>query len=201
MPSAILTRVVLPQRDIFITTNDIVVAIGFEFISLYSIQDLKMHDNQLVLPRQRIKMNFHTICRPFYDRGFNWMINLCKYEFVLIRLPRDLSSPPRIVTFGRNPAEPGHGWLPGLVRRDAALALYSNWAAKIITYSWDVEMTQCVFQMKDIRIPQVAFYPNDLLNVGLDMASGRFVFIDCWNCIILDTPPPISPIDTLNGLL
>jgi len=111
MLSIILTRVVFPQRDIFITTSDIVVTVGYEFNSLYSIQDLKMHDKQLVLPRQRIKMDLDPVSRPFYDRGFNWMVILCKYEFFLIRLPQDLSSPPHIVTLGRNPAEPGHGWL------------------------------------------------------------------------------------------
>jgi len=111
MLSIILTRVVFPQRDIFITTSDIVVTVGYEFNSLYSIQDLKMHDKQLVLPRQCIKMDLDPVSRPFYDRGFNWMVILCKYEFFLIRLPQDLSRPPHIVTLGRNPAEPGHGWL------------------------------------------------------------------------------------------
>ena len=119
MLSTILTWVVFPQRDIFITTSDIVVTVGSEFNSLYSIQDSKMHDKQLVLPRQQIKMDLESVSRPFYDRGFNWMVILCKYEFFLIRLPKDLSSPPRIITPGRNPAEPGHGWLPGLIRGDA----------------------------------------------------------------------------------
>ena len=146
-------------------------------------------------------MNFHTICRPFYDRGFNWMVNLYKYEFSLIRLPLDLSSPPRIVTLGRNPAEPGHGWLPGLVREDAALAMYGDWTAKIVTYSWDVEMTHCVFQMKDIRIPEVASFPSELSNIGLDMTSGRLVFIDRRNCIVLDTALRVGPIANSNRLL
>jgi len=202
MLSTILTRVVFPQRDIFITTSDIVVAVGPEFISLYSIQDLKMYDNQLVLPRQRVKkMDLDPVSRPFYDRGFNWMVILYKYEFFLIRLPQDISSPPRIVTLGRNPAEPGHRWLPGLIRGDAALAMYGDWTAKIITYSWDVDMTDCVFQMKDIRIPEVASYPIELSNVGLDMTSGQLVFIDRQNCIVLDTAPPVGLIDTSNGLL
>ena len=85
------------------------VIVGSEFNNLYSIQDSKMHDKQLVLPRQRIKMDLDPVSRPFYDRGFNWMVILCKYEFFLIRLPQDLGSPPRIVTLGRNPTEPGHG--------------------------------------------------------------------------------------------
>jgi len=201
MLSTILTWVVFPQRDIFITTSDIVVTVGSEFNSLYSIQDSKMHDKQLVLPRQRIKIDLESVSRPFYDRGFNWMVILCKYEFFLIRLPKDLSSPPRIVTPGRNPAEPGHGWLPGLIRGDAALAMYGDWTAKIITYSWDVNMTDCVLQMKDIRIPEVASFPIELSNIELDMTSGRLVFIYRRNCIILDTAPLASPIDTSNGLL
>ena len=200
MLSTIPIWVILLQRDLFITTNDMVVAVGSDFISLYSIQDLKMHHKQLVLPRQRVKMDFHTISRPFYDRGFNWMVTLYKYEFLLIRLPQDLNNP-HIVTLGRNPAEPGYGWLPGLITGDAALVRDGYWTAKIITYSWDVDMTECVFQMKDIRIPEVVSFPSELCHIGLDMTGGRLVFIDRRNCIVLDTVPPVSLSDTSNRLL
>jgi len=79
--------------------------------------------------------------------------------------------------------------------------MYGDWTAKIITYSWDVNMTDCVLQMKDIRIPEVASFPIELSNIELDMTSGRLVFIYRRNCIILDTAPLASPIDTSNGLL
>lgn len=129
------------------------------------------------------------------------MVVLCKHEFLLMRLSQDPSNPPRVVTLGRDSDETGHTWFSGLVTEDAALALYSDWTAKIITYSWGVEITDCVFRMKHTRIPEVTSCPRRLFNIGLvDMSSERLVFIDCdQNCVVLNTVPPASSID--NALL
>ena len=67
-------------------------------------------------------------------------------------LPRDPSSPLRIVTLGRDVGD-GPGWVSGLTRGDAAFAMCHGSAAKIITYSWGVEMTHSVFRMKQFIIP------------------------------------------------
>ena len=61
-----------------------------------------MHHKELVLPLHRIKMDWDDISQPIYDRGFDWMVILCDLEYLLIRLPQDPSSPPRIVTLGRD---------------------------------------------------------------------------------------------------
>ena len=129
------------------------------------------------------------------------MVILCKHEFLLMRLSQDPSNPPRVVTLGRDSDETGHTQFSGLVTEDAALALYSDWTAKIITYSWGVEMTDCVFRMKHTRIPEVTSCPRWLFNIGLvDMSSERLVFIDRdQNCVFLNTVPSVSSID--NALL
>jgi len=201
MPWIILTLVTLLQKQLFISANDIVVAIRLAFISLYSIQGLKTQHKHRVLPLHRIEMDWDNISRPFGDRGFDWMVILCKHEFLLMRLSQDPSNPPRVVTLGRDSDETGHTWFSGLVTEDAALALYSDWTAKIITYSWGVEMTDCVFRMKHTRIPEVTSCPRWLFNIGLvDMSSERLVFIDRdQNCVFLNTVPSVSSID--NALL
>ena len=43
-------------------------------------------------------MAWNSISLPIYDRGFDWMVILYKLEYLLIRLPQDPNSPPRIVT-------------------------------------------------------------------------------------------------------
>lgn len=126
MPWIILTLVTLPQKQFFISANDIVVAIRLAFISLYSIQGLKTQHKHRVLPLHRIEMDWDNISRPFGDRGFDWMVILCKHEFLLMRLSQDPSNPPRVVTLGRDSDETGHTWFSGLVTEDAALALYNH---------------------------------------------------------------------------
>jgi len=65
----IFTPIIFLQRWLFFTTSDMVVVIGPAFLSLYPIQDLKMHHKKLVLPLHRIKLAWDDISRPFYDRG------------------------------------------------------------------------------------------------------------------------------------
>jgi len=48
-----------------------VVAVGSGFISLYSIQDLKMHHKKLIFPLHHIVMDWDDISQPIYDRGFD----------------------------------------------------------------------------------------------------------------------------------
>lgn len=63
MPWIILTLVTLPQKQFFISANDIVVAIRLAFISLYSIQGLKTQHKHRVLPLHRIEMDWDNISR------------------------------------------------------------------------------------------------------------------------------------------
>ena len=171
------------------------VATGFGFISLYPIQELKVHHKELVLPLHRIKMEWDDISQPIYDRGFDWMVILCDLEYLLIRLPQDPSSPPRIVTLGRDAGD-GSGWVSGLTRGDAVFAMCHGSTAKIITYSWDVEMTtHCVSRMKQFKIPGNTDCSRRPFNTGIDMASGRLMFSDHQRkCIVFDTVPPIDPV-------
>ena len=161
-----------------------------------------MHDKQLVLPLHRIKMAWSDISQPICDRGFDWMVILCRLEFRVIRLPQDPNSPPCIVTLGRDVVGDGPGWVSGLTRGDAALAMCRDSTAKIITYSWDVEMTHCVFRMKQFKIPGVTDCSRRLFNTGIDMASGRLMFSDHQRkYIVLDTVPPVIPVDSTSVLL
>jgi len=182
-----------------------VVAIGSGFISLYPIQDLKMHHKKLVLPLHRIKMAWDDISQPIFDRGFNWMVVLCMLEYLLIRLPQDPDSPPRIVTLGHDVVDDGPGWVSGLTRSDAALTMCRDSTAKIITYSWDVEMKHCAFRIKYFTIPGISDCSKRLFNTGLDMASGRLIFIDHHRdqrrCIVFDTVPPVVSVDNTSVLL
>ena len=175
------------------------VAIGSGFISLYPIQDLKMHHKKLVLPLHRIKMAWDDISQPIYDRGFDWMVILCDLEFRVIRLPQDRNSPPRIVTLGHDVVGNGPGWIYGLMRGGAALSMCRDSTAKLITYSWDVEMTHCMFRMKQFKIPWATDCSRRLFNTGLDMAIGRLMFIDHHQkYLVLDT---VVPVDNTSVLL
>jgi len=161
-----------------------------------------MHHKKLVLPLHRIKMSWNGISRPIYDRGFDWMVILCDLEFRVIRLPQDPNSPPRIVTLGHDVVGDGPGWFSGLTRGDAALAICCDWTAKIITYSWNVEMKYCRFRTKQLKIPGVTDCSRWPFNTGIDMASGRLVFKNHQQkCIVLDTVPPVVPVDNANALL
>ena len=155
-----------------------------------------MHDKQLVLPLHRIKMAWSDTSRPIYDRGFDWMVILCRLEFRVIRLPQDPSSPPRIVTLGRDVVGDGPRWVSGSTRGDAAFTMCHGSTAKIITYPWDVEMTiHCVFRMKQFKIPGITDCSRRLFNTGIDMASGRLMFSDHQrDCIVFDTVSPIDPV-------
>jgi len=160
-----------------------------------------MHHKKLIFPLHHIVMDWDDISQPIYDRGFDWMVILCTLEYSLIRLPQDPSSPPRIVTLGRDVVDDGRDWFSGLTRGDAAVTICRGSTAKIITYSWDVEMTHCVFRMKQFKIPGVTNCSRRLFNTGLDMASGRLVFSDHQQkCMILDTVPLAVPIDNTNML-
>ena len=54
-------------------------------------------------------MAWNSISLPIYDRGFDWMVILYILEYLLIRLPQDPNSPPRIVTLGHDAV--GDGFL------------------------------------------------------------------------------------------
>ncbi|KAF5347324.1 hypothetical protein D9756_009912 [Leucocoprinus leucothites] len=177
-------------KQVFITSEGQVAVVGIQCIVIYSISQLRESNKQVALPLHRINLicSSASIAAPFSSRGFDWMIVSQRDEFWLIRLARGASNPPKVVTLGRNPRSRGEGWFPGLVGRDAALAMYCYWTMKIITYSWDSETTQCKFNIKRVRIPDTA-RPARLINIGLDMIEGRLVFLDASksSCIILDT--------------
>ena len=133
-----------------------------------------MHHKELVLPLHRIKMDWDDISQPIYDRGFNWMVILCvSYDCLKIRTTLLVS-----FTLGWDVVCDGPGWVSGLTRGDAAFAMCHGSTAKIITYSWDVEMTHRVFRMKQFIIPWVTDCSRRLFNTGIDMASGRLMFSD-----------------------
>jgi len=67
---------------------------------------------------------------------------------------------------------------------------------------WDVEMKYCLFWMKQLKIPGVTDCSRQLFNTRIDMASGRLVFKNHQQkCIVLDTVPPVVPVDNANTLL
>jgi hypothetical protein len=113
------------------------------------------------------------------------MVMVHDEEFQLMRLSRDMTSPPRVVSLGCNPIE----WGRGMVTPNATICRYLDCTAKIITYSWDVEMMQCTFHVKNVCLPEIAKSPRWLRNVGLDMANGRIIYLatEERNLIILDT--------------
>jgi hypothetical protein len=110
-------------------------------------------------------------------------------EFMLMRLSQEMTSPSCVVSLGRNPIEYNGQWGPGVVTPNATVCKYRDWTAKIMTYSWDVEMTQCTFHVKNVCLPEAAKSPRWLRNVGLDMANGRIIYLsnEDRNLIILDT--------------
>jgi hypothetical protein len=113
------------------------------------------------------------------------MVIVYDEEFQLMRLSRDMTGPPRVVSLDRNPIE----WGPGVVTPNVTICRYPDWTANIMTYSWDVEMTQCTFHVKNVCLPQMAKSPFRIKNVGLDMANGRIIYLatEDRNFIILDT--------------
>jgi len=122
------------------------------------------------------------------------MVTLCKLEYLLIRLPQDPNSP-RIVTVGYDAVDDDRDWFSGLTSGDAAVTICRDSTAKIITYSWDVEMTHYVFRVKQFKIPGVTNCSRRLFNTGIDMASGRLMFSDHQQkCMILDTVPLAVPV-------
>jgi len=122
------------------------------------------------------------------------MVILCKLEYLLIRLPQDPNSP-RIVTVGYDAVDDDRDWFSGLTSGDAAVTICRDSTAKIITYSWDVEMTHYVFRVKQFKIPGVTHCSRRLFNTGIDMASGRLMFSDHQQkCMILDTVPLAVPV-------
>ena len=122
------------------------------------------------------------------------MVILCKLEYLLIRLPQDPNSP-RIVTLGYDAVDDDRDWFSGLTSGDAAVTICRDSTAKIITYSWDVEMTHYVFRVKQFKIPGVTNCSRRLFNTGIDMASGRLMFSDHQQkCMILDTVPLAVPV-------
>ena len=113
---------------------------------LYPIEDLKMHDKKLALQPHRIKIAWNEGSRPIYDQDYDWMVILgtleyCSYNYLRIQAAL-LGSLHSVIGDGRD-------WFSGLTRGDAGLAMCRDSTAKIITYSWGVEMTHCVFWMKD----------------------------------------------------
>ena len=83
-------------------------------------------------------MDWDDISQPIYDRGFNWMVILCvSYDCLKIRTTLLVS-----FTLGRDVVCDGPGWVSGLTRGDAAFAMCHGSTAKIITYSWDVEIVE-----------------------------------------------------------
>jgi len=63
-------------------------------------------------------------------------------------------------------------------------------------------MKYCLFQTKQFKISWVTDCSRRLFNTGIDMASGRLVFKNHQQkCIVLDTVPPVVPVDNANTLL
>jgi hypothetical protein len=176
------------QRTVFVTSDDHVVTVGPQLIAVYTISHLAQCNKHRTLPLYHIDLKYGRVSEPFPDRGYHWMVIVHGEEFLLMRLSRDMIGPLRVASLGRNPIEYDGQWGPG-VTRHATICQYYDWTMKIMTYSWDVEMTQCTFHVKNVCLPEFAKNPQRLQNVGLDMANGRLIYLDSEdrNLIILDT--------------
>ncbi|KAJ3570446.1 hypothetical protein NP233_g4400 [Leucocoprinus birnbaumii] len=179
---------------VLITADDQVVTVGVYCISIYTIPQLCKANKHRAVPLHYHQLSLTSflvdVSLPFFDRGHEWMVVWHGLEILLFRFSPHGSAPPHVIKMGDIPFSYGDEWFSGQVTQDAAIVLYHDGTAKIITYSWDVEMAkQCVFRGKRLCIPAECEPPTRLASAGLDMANGLLAFCDIieGNCMILDT--------------
>jgi hypothetical protein len=107
-------------------------------------------------------------------------------EYVVLRLSQENTVPPRLAKLGRRPVEYiNYGFEQATY--NAAISSFNDWTTYIITYSWDIEMTQCIFRVKQVCLPRLAERPNRLYVIELDMFSGQIVILADRVCTVLTT--------------
>jgi hypothetical protein len=116
------------------------------------------------------------------------MVALFGNEYWVVRLSQENTFPPRIATLGRHPSDLQTFWFSGPVTHNAAITFFMNLTVNIITYTWDIEMMQCVFGVKRVRLPShLAPTPDRLSVASLDMFNDQLVIIAGEVCNILTT--------------
>jgi hypothetical protein len=92
---------------------------------------------------------------------------------------------------GRHPLDPKTYWVPGCATHDAAITFYKDWTTNIMTYSWDIEMAQCVFRVKQVHLPHFPATKDTVLRnlwgAGVDMLSGQVVILADGGCTVFTT--------------
>ncbi|KAF9450205.1 hypothetical protein P691DRAFT_810964 [Macrolepiota fuliginosa MF-IS2] len=180
--------------ELFITSHGHIVAAGRTFVEIYTISQLRQHDTQRKLSSiYRVELGsslLHVCVAPFLYRGFTWIIFQNGEAYQLVRLSHD-SQPPLVKLLGHCAADEGGPWHlpPPLTGETAAVALQRDWTMDILTYSWDVEMSQCAFRVKRTQIPKFTKGEEYPRMIGADVISGRVVLLDIREkrLVILDT--------------
>ncbi|KAF9443121.1 hypothetical protein P691DRAFT_809435 [Macrolepiota fuliginosa MF-IS2] len=167
--------------ELFITSHDHIVAATF--VEIYTISQLREHDTQRkVSSIHRVELGsslLYVCVAPFLYHGFTWIIFQNGETYQLVRLSRD-SQPPLVKILGHCAADEGGSWYlpPPLTGETVAVALQRDWTLDILTYSWDVEMSQCAFWVKRTQIPKFIKGEEYPEIIGADIISGRVVSLD-----------------------
>jgi hypothetical protein len=98
------------------------------------------------------------------------LVAIVRDKYWVLRLSREDTVPPRIAMLGRSPWDLDNYWFSERATYNAAISFYRYWTMNI---------TQCIFRVKQLCLLCLAECPERLWFLGLDVFNAQvIIFVD-----------------------